>query len=82
MDNLKLSRIIHIGREIMVLEVRLREADNRLRTAQAELDRDNLTTREWTNAAHEYGVAHGIRCSVDNRLRIVRGRFHFEVQNV
>ena len=82
MDRRKLARINRLGQEILSLESRLDSARYQVNAARLELDRDDLTYRQWSDTASEYGMASGCVFGLERRLRIVRGRFHFEVQSV
>jgi len=82
MDRRKLSRINRLGQEILSLQSRLEGVKARIHTARLNLDRDNLTSREWSESAHEYGVGCGSAFALEKRLQIVRGRFHFEASTI
>ena len=82
MDRRKLSRINRLGQEILTLESRLEGVKARIHAARLNLDRDYQTRREWSESAHEYGVSCGSAFALEKRLKIVRGRFHFEVSTI
>ena len=82
MDRRKLARINKLGQEIISLESRLDSARYQANAARLNLDRDDLTYHEWNSAAREFGLSSGSVFGLEKRLRIVRGRFHFEVQSV
>jgi hypothetical protein len=82
MDHRKLSRINNLGREIMALESRLASVQFHIQAARERLNEDNLTFREWNEAAHEYGISSGSAFALDRRLQVVRGRFHFVAATV
>jgi hypothetical protein len=82
MDHQKLARINNLGREIMALESRLASVQFHIQAARERLNEDNLTFRDWSEAAHEYGVSSASAFALDHRLTIVRGRFHFEADTI
>ena len=82
MDRKKLARINNLGREILTLETRLACAKANVHAARLMLDRDDLTCREWSEAAGEYGRGCGSMFALEKRLRVVLGRFHFEVSTI
>lgn len=46
--------------------------------AMERLNNDHLTSKEWAEAATEYAFQSGVIRRSESRIRILRGRIHFE----